>query len=176
MNVSGEKTEDKKITDEILAARDSGLSHISATLRTALADRNPVPPNLNARHPDWAEFAVRIGRALGREAEAITALKAAEEDKSTLLLENDWIAPALTTYLRQAGGFTGTAAELLPHLIEIDNGFENKLSAKGLGKRLVSLWGHLEKQFPCSKRTVHNGWVFTFQSAKEGEVRAKVQR
>jgi hypothetical protein len=73
MERSGEDTSDAALTDEILAARDAGLSHIADTLHRALADTAPTPHGLNARHPDFAAFAVRIGRALNREADAITA-------------------------------------------------------------------------------------------------------
>lgn len=59
-----------------------------------IADAEPTPGGLNQRHPDFAALAVRIGRAIGREAESIHALKSAEQDKSFFCLENDTIATA----------------------------------------------------------------------------------
>jgi hypothetical protein len=168
-----EDSEEQELTDEVLAARDAGLSHIAATLQSALADTQPTPGSLNRRHPDWAAFAVKIGRALGCEAETIAALRTAEEDKSTFCLENDFVAPALLAYLRQAGGFNGTAKDLLPHLVETDPDLDDKLSARGLGKRLTSLWPHLEKQFKCTKRTSHNMLVFSFVPKDGGEPSAE---
>ena len=147
-----EETSDAALTDEILAARDGGLSHLAYTLQKALADTAPTPPGLNKRHPDFAAFAVRIGRALGREAEAVSALKAAEADKSAFCLENDTIAAALLARLRTAGPFTGTAAELVPHLVEIDADLRDRLSARRLGKRLSALWPHLKAQLATAKQ------------------------
>jgi len=170
MERRGEETSDAALTDEILANRDAGLSHIALTLQKALADAGATTTGLNARHPDFASFAVRIGLALGREAEAIEALKTAEADKSAFCLENDTIGAALVAYLHQAGSFTGTAAELAPKLIEVDADLKDRLSAKRLGKRLSALWPHLQKTLPgCQKETDRNGvFVFTFKSNNAG--------
>ena len=169
MERRGDETSDAALTDEILANRDTGLSHIAATLQKALADGGPTPANLNARHPDFADFAVRIGRALGREKEAIQALRTAEADKSAFCLENDAIGAALLAHLNGAQSFTGTAAELAPHIISADKDLDGKLSAKRLGKRLSALWPHLQKVLPCRKETNRNGVaVFTFKAADAG--------
>jgi hypothetical protein len=144
------ETSDARLSEEIQAARDAGLSHIAETLSTALADSNPTPARLNARHPDFAAFGVRIGRALGREADAIKALSAAEADKSRFCLENDPVGLALASTIEAHGSFTGTAAELLPRLVAMDGELEGKLSAKRLGKRLVTLWPHVAALFPGS--------------------------
>src|SRR5204862_3976641 len=138
---------DAALTDEILAARDAGLSHIAITLHRALVDTAPTPRGLNARHPDFAAFAIRIGRALDREAEAIAALQAAEADKSAFCLEHDAIAAALLVYLREVRTFTGTAADLVPKLCEVDGELKERLGTTGkrLGKRLAALWPHLQK-------------------------------
>jgi hypothetical protein len=162
-------TSDTKLTDEILAARDGALSHVADTLRKALADTSPTPGGLNQRHPDFAAFAVKIGRALGREAECVAALQQAEVDKSAFCLENDPIAAALLAHLRAAGAFTGTAAELVPKLCEVDPTLNEArpLSPRRLGKRLAALWSHLEKALEsATKQTDRNGiMVFAFKSA-----------
>ncbi len=167
MESATENTSDSALTDEILAARDSGLSHIATTLSAALADKVPVPPGLNKRHPDFATFACRIGRALGRESEALAALQTAEADKSAFCLENDAVATALLAYLRTTATFEGTAAELARRLIETDSELEGRLSAKRLGKRLVALWPHLQSVLKIAKReTDRKGFLrFTFKSA-----------
>ena len=152
------ETSDAALTDEILANRDAGLSHIAATLRAALADTAPTPSGLNRRHPDFAAFAVRIGRALNREAEAVAALKHAEADKSAFCLENDNIGAALLAYLRTVESFNGTAGELAPHLIATDPELEGRLSAKRLGKRLAAIWPHLQASLSrCSREPDRNG-------------------
>ena len=50
-------------------------------------------------------------------------------------------------------------------IVEIDSGFEGRLSAKGLGKRLSKLWPHLESVFQARKeRDGHTRtWVYTLQ-------------
>jgi hypothetical protein len=149
-------TSDAALSDEITANRDAGLVHIAETVAAVLKDSQPTPTGLNQRHPDFAAFAVKIGRALGREAESIAALQSAEADKSAFCLENDTVAAALLGYLATAGTFTGTAAELAPHLVEIDGDlrdkFSGKLSVKRLGKRLAALWPHFRTQLAIAKQ------------------------
>ena len=157
---------DAALSDEIQANRDAGLVHIAETLAAALKDTQATPAGLNARHPDFAAFAVRIGRALGREAETVAALQSAEADKSAFCLENDTVAAALLAYLATAGTFTGTAAELVPHLIEMDGELRDRLSAKRLSKRLAALWPHLSKALATARReTDRKGFaVFTLKA------------
>ena len=120
---------------------------------------------MNLRHPDFAALAVRIGRALGREAEAIHALRVAEADKSAFCLENDPVGFALLGFLREAKTFTGTAAELLPKIIEVDRELEGRLSAKRLGRRLSALWPHIEKMVKAQREMSRaNITIFTFQN------------
>lgn len=158
---------DSALSDEIAASRDTGLVHIAETIAAALKDSQPTPAGLNQRHPDFAAFAVRIGRALSREKETVAALQSAEADKAAFCLENDSIAAALITYLRTAGTFTGTAAELAPHLIAMDSDLSGRLSAKRLGKRLAALWPHLAKALPVARKEAdRNGCTaFTFKAS-----------
>lgn len=148
---------DQELQDEILARRDAGLSHICRTLAAALADRAPVPAGLNARHPDWGAFSVRIGRALGAEQEAVVAVRAAEADKSRFCLENDPIGAALLVLLDNAPYWAGPAAALLERLQEIDADLgavrddgKPVWGAKRLGKRLAAIWPHVLVAFPGS--------------------------
>lgn len=163
MERHGDETSDARLTQEILAAREGALSHLAQTLSRALADDAPVPSKLNARHPDFASFAVRIGRALGRETQTIAALRTAEADKASFCLENDNIAAALLGHLESAKSFTGTAAELVPHLIAVDPELVSRLSAKSLGKRLSGLWPHLTASLNASKQKNRDGTtIFSF--------------
>lgn len=148
---------DQELQDEILAHRDAGLSHVCRTLAAALADRAPVPAGLNARHPDWGAFSIRIGRALGAEQEAVVAVRAAEADKSRFCLENDPIGAALMTMLQNTTHWAGTAAALLERLQEIDQDLgavrdDGKpiWGAKRVGKRLAAIWPHVVVAFPGS--------------------------
>lgn len=168
MNRHNGITSDAHLSEEIAANRDAALSHIAETLSHALADNAPTTTGLNARHPDFAAFAVKIGGALGIAEQALHALQAAEADKSTFCLENDVIGAALLTYLNQAGGFEGTAVTLAKHLAAIDPELERSLSAKRLGKRLSSIWPHLQNSFEiCDKHPDRNGiTVFKFSNSR----------
>lgn len=159
-------TSDAALSDEITASRDAGLVHIAETIAAALKDSQPTPSGLNQRHPDFAAFAVKIGRALSRETETIAALQSAEADKANFCLENDTIAAALLAYLRSAGTFTGTAAELAPRLVETDGDLRDKLSAKRLGKRLAALWPHLAKALAVARKEADRTGLlhFTFRA------------
>ena len=153
---------DAALSDEIAANRDAGLVHIAEALAAALKDRQPTPGGLNQRHPDFAAFAVRIGRALNREEETVAAMQSAEADKAAFCLENDTVAAALLAYLATAGSFSGTAAELRPHLIAIDSDLTDRLSAKRLGKRLAALWPHLAKALDVATRETDRTSVLRF--------------
>jgi hypothetical protein len=161
-----EETSDAALTDDILAARDAALSHMAVILRKALDDTKPTPVRLNERHPDFAAFAVRIGRALGLEAEAVAALRAAEADKSAFCLENDSIGTVLLAYLHRDGSFVGTAADLVRKLCEIEPELQDQLSTKRLGKRLSSLWPHLQKALAVAGKELDRNKVniFTFRA------------
>ncbi len=155
-------TAETALSDEVRRNRSAGLSWICEALSRALADENPPPilsraladkkspPVLNARHPDFARLAVRIGRAIGRESEAVAALQAAERDKGLFNLENDPIGAALLEVV-EAGPFNGNAAELLEQIKLVDSSFEGRLSVKRLGKRLDKLWPHLENTLGAAK-------------------------
>ncbi len=162
MNRRTDETSDATLSDEIQGQRSAGLSFIARTLATALADTEKTPAGLNQRHPDFASFAVRIGRATGREAETIHALKSAEHDKSLFCLENDTVATALLSFLACVESFTGTAAELCVKLIETDKDLADKLSARGLGKRLSALMPHLQKVLANAKQQIGRSRVVTY--------------
>lgn len=139
-------TAEAALSAEIALHRNAGLSWIINTLSKALADNNPTPENLNRRHPDFAAFAVKIGRAIGREQEAIAALQAAESDKSQFNLENDDMGSALLELIARQESFSGTAAELLEVLKDNESYFAN-WGAKKIAKRLNKLKPHLESIF-----------------------------
>ena len=164
-----EDTSDSALTDEILANRDGALTHIISTIQAALADTKPTPGGLNARHPDFAAFAVKIGRGLNTEARTVAALQAAESDKAAFCLENDTIGAALLCYLREARTFTGTAAELAPKLSEVDPDLKERLSAKRLSRRLSALWPHLEKALATARRESDRNHftIYSFKAAAE---------
>ena len=83
---------------------------------------------------------------MGRESEAVAAMRAAESDKSLFNIENDWVGASLLELL-QSGPFEGSARDILDALKEADPGLEGKLSTKRLGKRISKLWPHLENVF-----------------------------
>jgi hypothetical protein len=173
-----DETSDAALSDEITEHRNAGLSFIAQTLSTALADQQPTPKRLNLRHPDFAAFAVRIGRAIGREAQFIAALKNAETDKSLFCIENDSLGPALITFMQDRNEeWQGTAAELLDELKAIDTDIAATQkdgrpiwSAKRIGKRLRALWSHIEKIFRAKQETGRGRIVtYTFKNTQNGE-------
>ena len=160
-------TSESVLSDEIVAVRNAGLSFMAITLQKALADTSPVPP-VNRRHPDFSNMAVRIGRALGREAEAIAALQSAESDKSRFNLENDMIGSAIMEYFQQdelglVNTLTGTAKEVLEELAKTDDFLKEKWTPKKLSNSLSRIWPHLESHLRATKEIAHAGYTkFTF--------------
>lgn len=153
-------TAESLLADEIAAHRDGGLSFVAWTLAYAMADRDPVPVNLNRRHPDFAEMAVRIGRAIGREEQAVAALRAAEADKSLFNLENDDAGAGLLALMEGRGSFIGSAAELLEAMQEVDSAFSSDYwTARRLSKRLAKLWPHIEGLLAGKLDRGHGGFT-----------------
>jgi len=154
------QTSDKALSDQIADNRDAGLSFIAHTLSRALADRSPIPPGLNLRHPDYAALAVRIGRGLGCENDAIKSLRRSESQKAVFCLENDAIGAALRNLIDENKSFNGTAADLLAKLIAADPDLGNQsITTRGLSRRLRQLWPHLESVFRASSKTAHGGAI-----------------
>ena len=166
MNRRTGETDDEALSVEIAQNRNAGLSWIAETLAKALADKQSTPKGLNKRHPDYAAFAVRLGRAMNEEAAVVMALSAAEEDKSRFNLENDPVGSAIIK-LMASEPFTGTSAELLEKLawVEPDEFGDtargargNRLwSAKRLGKRLTTIWVHIEALYDAKRDTDGSG-------------------
>ncbi len=161
------ETEDTGLSKEVLEKRNAGLTWIADTLSKALADTAPVPKGINKRHPDFAELAVRIGRAIGREAEVVEALKNAEADKSLFNLENDEIGSAVSNLVNDKGVFSGTANELLNALQLADSGTLKFYTAKRLGRHMEAIWPHLAEVFDAECRLGHGG-VNHFTIGKRG--------
>lgn len=155
-------TSDSALSEEIEANRDAGLTFIANMLASALADERSTPEGLNQRHPDFAAFAVRIGRALGREREAIAALTAAEADKARFCLENDIIGAALLTALADGRTLEGTSENIGQILAERDKSIA-EISTRSIGRRIAGLWPHLEAHFDASRKQVQRVWNFRFR-------------
>ena len=163
------ETAESALSEEIAKHRNSGLSFIAKTLSRAMADTAPVPEGLNRRHPDFAAFAVRLGRAIGREAEAVAALRAAEADKAAFNLENDDLGAGLLELLPAGSSLSVSAAELLGRLQEMDVYFSDpRWTVKRLGKRLAKLWPHIESMFQARSETGH-GRVVIYSFRRVGE-------
>lgn len=159
-------TKDQELSQQIAAARDAGLSWVCSTLSRALGDTVEFPSPLNQRHPDFGTLALKLGRALGREQEAIEALQSAETDKSNFCLENDPIGTALVALVKEKEKVKGPAKDILKLLQ--DSGLLDGGSAptpKGLGKRLDSLWPHLQSVMKATRSKDRTGaWVYEFQT------------
>jgi len=145
------ETKEAALKIDILRKRSSGLSWICQILSKALNDNREVPGQLNARHPDFAEMAVRIGRQYCPESDIVEALRLAEFDKSTFNMENDDIGLTIKEYFEQTKNneLTGNAKEIVESLIEINPDLEGYGSRKGLtartfGNRLKTILPHLQ--------------------------------
>ena len=163
-----EDTAESALSDEIAANRDAGLSWMAHTIGAALADTGPTPANLNRRHPDFAAFAVRLGRAIGRERETVAALQAAEGDKSLFNLQNDEIGAAILDHFTEGRTFTGTAKELLDALKEADPTLDGKWNGARLGKRIGKLWPHLQSVLSAHSE-IGRGRVVRYSFGSSGE-------
>ena len=111
---NGKKTDDAALTRDVEARRDAALTWVARTLSKALGDGDAVEDNVNMRHPDFADFAMRCARSLGCYQEGVNALKSAEFDKALFVLQNDRVANMIVDVLKAAGGvWSGTSTEMV---------------------------------------------------------------
>jgi len=165
------ETKEMSLKNDIKLNRSGGLSWICQILSKSLADNKPVPNKLNARHPDFAEMAVRIGRQFDQEKNIVDALKWAEKDKSTFNMENDDIGVTIKEYFEQneSDVLTGDANDIVKQLKEINpelwgSKHKKELTARGFGNRLKTILPHLETLYRAESPigTGNNKRVYSF--------------
>ena len=106
---------------------------------------------------------------MGAEAEAVSALRAAEADKSLFNLENDTIGATILETMRGGELFSGTAGELLDRMKAVDPSLEGTLSAKRLAKRMSKLWPHLEAVLKARQEPGHGATLrYTLRPPQPG--------
>lgn len=111
---NGKKTDDSALTRDVERRRDAALTWVARTLSRAMADGEPVAENVNMRHPDFADFAMRCARSLGCYQDGVNALKSAEFDKALFVLQNDRVANMIVDVLKAAGGvWSGTSTDMV---------------------------------------------------------------
>jgi hypothetical protein len=159
-------TAESALVREIAAARDAGLSWICHMTRKALADTEPVPKGLNRRHPDWAEWAYRIGKAAGDAEGARTAISENEAFKSIFAISNDGFGKFLLVGVKE--GFEGSVSDLSERLSAKCEGYSREVwtDAK-IGKALKRMDAHLKSVFAMEKLNHSGRAVYKFAPRKD---------
>ncbi len=141
----------ERIQEEVMRNRDAGMSFMVRTLAAVLADRVPAPDVsiLNKRFPGFAATAVKIGRAIQCEADVVAALRAVEERKPLLCVQNDEVGTALLRLMHdRSGAFEGHATQLFAALQAVDGTIAPpRWNAMKLGRWLVKMTPHLKQVF-----------------------------
>jgi len=169
---------DKGLTDDFLARRGKTMTWIVRTLSAALADDKPIDANINMRHPDFADFGLRCGRACGMYEEACAALKAAEMDKSLFPIENDFVGKKILEKLSRNGGtFDGTATQLSELLMadydNPDESIKKSLSVRVLGNVLNKYKDQFRAILGMSIRMKDGRSIYNFSGIKVDQVGLK---
>lgn len=142
LSLNRSASQDVELSREIARNRDRYLTWIARMVAKALEDSAPVDASINRRHPDYGEFSVRIGRAMGMERDVVDALGAAEADKALLPLQNDGITKEILAVLRDKGWrWSGTSGELSQLIIgrmgdDKDDKTAQIFSSRRIGKAL----------------------------------------
>lgn len=166
------ETAESVLTREIGAARDAGMTWLCRVMRRALADASPVPKGMNRRHPDWAEWAYRLGRAAGMAGEAERAIRENESFKALFAVSNDAFGRFLLQGL--ANGFRGSAAELSQHLASSCEGFSAEVwTAAKIGKALKRMGVPLKSLFNFEKLNHSGSMVYDFKPLNDPDAAAE---
>lgn len=154
-------TAESVLTREIEAARDAGLSWLCRVMARALADAGPVPKGMNRRHPDWAAWVWRLGRAAGMAEEAERAIRENESFKAVFAVSNDAFGRFLLAGVRN--GFRGSALDLSQHLQASCEGFSSEMwTAAKIGKALKRMGVALKQLFGFEKLNHSGSAVYVF--------------
>lgn len=163
---------DLALTKDIADKRDDFMTWTARVLARALADKFPPGECYNMRHPEFSDFAVRLGRACGREDDAISALKKAELDKSLLPLQDKNGLPLqiLRVLIDKNGVWEFTSSEMAQAIInkmtesgETDDQTGSFVNSRKVGKALndnMIPFSTIFKVLP--RKTVHGTPTYTF--------------
>ena len=163
---------DLALTEDIMAKRDEFMTWTARILARALADTEPVGEVYNMRHPEYSNFAVRLGRAAECENDAIAAMKKAELDKSLLPLQDKNGLPLqiLRVLIDKNGVWKFTSSEMAQAIVEkmkdsgeADDQTDSFVNSRKVGRALndnmlpfstlfkVELWGKKLGGYPTYK-------------------------
>ena len=163
-------SQDAELSREIAENRDRYLTWMARTLAKVLQDDAPVDKSVNRRHPDYGEFSVRVGRAIGDEDGAIQALGAAEADKAILPLMNDAVTKEIMAVLADKGyEWSGTAGEMSELIIARQGDDEDEktkviFSSRRIGKALNKYMRQFSIVFRMDEPKLREGRsVYTFR-------------
>jgi hypothetical protein len=158
-------TAESVLTREIEANRCSGLTWLCHIMRKALADVEPVPKGMNRRHPDWAQWVYKLGRAAGKSEEAEKAIRENEGYKALFSVANDAFGRFLLAAMKQQKTeFRGTANELSNLLALTCEGFSvDTWTIMKMGKALSRLSVSLKSLFKFEKLSYSNKAIYVFQ-------------
>jgi hypothetical protein len=158
-------TAESVLTREIEANRCSGLTWLCHIMRKALADVEPVPKGMNRRHPDWAQWVYKLGRAAGKSEEAEKAIRENEGYKALFSVANDAFGRFILAAMKQQKTeFRGTADELSKLLALTCEGFSvDTWTIMKMGKALSRLSVSLKSLFKFEKLSHSNKAIYVFQ-------------
>ena len=163
-------SQDAELSAEIAANRDEYLTWIARTLANALLDKAPVDKSINRRHPDYGEFSVRVGRAIGDEEGVVKALGAAEADKAILPLMNDAVTKEIMGVLSDTDyEWAGTAGEMSELIIakqgdDEDEKTKSIYSSRRVGKAFNKYMRQFSLIFRMDEPKLREGRsVYTFR-------------
>jgi hypothetical protein len=134
-------------------------------MRKALADVEPVPKGMNRRHPDWAQWVYKLGRAAGKAEGAEKAIRENEGYKALFSVANDAFGRFLLAAMKQQKTeFKGSVDDLSKLLTLTCEGFSSETwTILKIGKALSRLSVSLKSLFKFEKLSHSNKAVYVFQ-------------
>jgi hypothetical protein len=158
-------TDEHSVENDIVVNRSKYLTWMARTLSKALADTGVADKSINKRHPDYGMFSLRLGRALGCEAEVVRAMGAAEIEKALLPLKNDIIMSAVLKVLQfneEPWKMRFTSGEMAEKIIamqgdEIDERTKQMFSARRVGKAFSRYARQMSEVFKMEQPRLYEG-------------------
>lgn len=154
---NGKEVGDSSITRDVAANRNAVITWLARTVSKALADREPVASNVNMRHPDFADFAMRASRALNLYEDSVLALKSAEFDKAMLTIQSNtkinYVYEAMVAHftdpVTKNDPWVGKSSEMKAEIVKLHPDLEGSkyLTDTGLGMAMTRYLDNLQTVF-----------------------------
>jgi hypothetical protein len=129
----GGRRNERFLLDEVIAARDSGMSYLTICAGSLVTDINRIPDGLPTRFQDFAKILAVLDMC-----DLESCLEALETSQALAINDPDELSQALTKHLPECG-MTGNATEIVRQLTAMGAKLPDLGGGKAIARKLREL-------------------------------------